>query len=133
MNEHKYNKELEENLLVAIYHKYVKDHGDQPSQLDVYHFDLFHDISLYDSIPEILSDPIRNNRANPWHIYFTNLKHSKCINEIKSPLNSDFVLTEKGYERAKRIINPIKYLIIDNKKSTIAIIVALIIAIIKSS
>lgn len=107
MDNHKYDKKLEQKLLVEIYKKYTHDKGEQPSQLSVYHFNKFHDTSIYDSIPEILTTPIKNNQANPYAIYFQNLEHSNFISWIKSPLNPEFVLTEKGYERAQEILKAI--------------------------
>lgn len=112
MEEKKYSKKSEQKLLVAIYRKYVKAQGDQPSQLDVYKFNSF-DNDIYETTPEILLEPLGTNiRLSVNSKYSMNLRDQGFI-ERKHPRTLDvFLLTKSGFFEAKRLINPYRYFLI---------------------
>ena len=121
MTENKYNKKAEEKLLVAIYHKYVKDQGDQPAQLDVYHFNAYHDY-LYKATPEILLELLGTKpRPSADHRYYMNLKDYGYIVNVNNIGIDVFKLTKPGFYEEKRLIHPCRHLFIKHWKYIIPI------------
>jgi len=106
MSKNKYDKNAEQKLLVAIYRDYVKNQGDQPSQLDVYQFNGLKN-DLYKDIPEVLLEPIdTNKRPNVDSRYFMNLKNDKYLEDKHNSGLCVFILTKQGFYEAKRLIHP---------------------------
>ena len=116
MSENKYDKKAELKLLKAIYHKYVKDQGKQPSALDVYQFNSLED-HLYEDIPEVLLEPLRAKiRPSVDSRYFTNLKDDGYIKDKHNSGICVFTLTHNGYDKAERLIHPFIYFYKDHWK-----------------
>ena len=111
-----YSKKAEQKLLVSIYKKYVKNQGDQPAQLDVYEFNAFHN-DLYETTPEILFNPLEHDkRPSVDSKYYTALRHSGFIERKYEKTLDVFLLTELGFNEAKRLVSPVLYFYKDHWK-----------------
>lgn len=103
-----YYKKYEKKLLICIYKMYVKECGNQLSQLDAWKFSSL-DPLIFELTPEILIKSPAPIIANSDARYLGNLKEYNYISAREGYFRH---LTKEGFYEAKRLIHPYRYFFI---------------------
>jgi len=109
-----YSIKLEEKLIIAIFDKYIETNGKQSSSLNGFQLSSF-DQSLFISIPEITCG-LDYDRQKSDLRYFKSLEYKNFISKNGHPSPYHFYLTERGYNEAIRLKNPIRNFLIEHWK-----------------